>query len=420
MLFPERLPKDNTDSAKRKAMEDEMTNMLDANPEKNEKIRPSSKSPPKDKAQFKDALKRLLTNKVFMYNFGSSLFYVFAFMGFGTFMPKYIQYQYNTKGSTSSAVSGMIGTVSKAIGLLISGWAIQKWRFSARLLSGWNVVLGILTFTSMIVFSNVGCPSTTLPINTNDDCNANCACPLDARINPICAKDGATAFYSPCMAGCQSYYYDKNTRTKFYSNCTCIEDAWMQNNMSLTEEWIKKGPLKFMDYPSKSNILTAQEKSRLTPNDEAIGGFCPVDCKNVFVIFSVVMFLLMILGSTGRVGNVLVALRCIDVRDKSLSMAFNVVFLSLLAMLPSPMVYGAIMDTTCTLFQRECGETTNCMLYDLPLMRKTLMLTTAFIMSIGVVFDIAVWYYCKDVHIFDPKEEQEAQREPEQKEQNGI
>ena len=51
MLFPERLPKDNTDSAKRKAMEDEMTNMLDGNPEKNEKIRPSSKSPPKDKAQ---------------------------------------------------------------------------------------------------------------------------------------------------------------------------------------------------------------------------------------------------------------------------------------------------------------------------------------------------------------------------------
>jgi len=145
-----------------------------------------------------------------------------------------------------------------------------------------------------------------------------------------------------------------------------------------------------------------------------------VDCKNVFVIFSTVMFLLMILGSTGRVGNVLVALRCIDVRDKSLSMAFNVVFLSLLAMLPSPMVYGAIMDTTCTLFQRECGETTNCMLYDLPLMRKTLMLTTAFIMSIGVIFDIAVWYHCKDVHIFDPKEEQEAQEVPEQKEQNGT
>ena len=393
-------------------MEDEMSSMLN-NPDKS-----TTEATKADKPQFKDALKRLLTNKVFMYNFASSLFYVFAFMAFGTFMPKYMQYQYNIRGSTSSAVTGMTGTVSKGIGLLISGWAIQKWRFSARLLSGWNVVLGILTFTSMIVFSNVGCPSTTLPINQSGTCNADCACPSDARINPICAKDGATAFYSPCMAGCQSYYYDKNTRTKFYSNCTCIEDRWVESNMSLTEEWIKKGPLKFMDYPSKTHIATAQAKSRMVPNDEAIGGFCPVDCGHVFVVFSVVMFLLMILGSTGRVGNVLVALRCIDVRDKSLSMAFNVVFLSLLAMLPSPMVYGAIMDTTCTLFQRECGETTNCMLYDLPLMRKTLMLTTAFIMSLGVLFDIAVWYYCKDVHIFDaPEEEKEVK---EQKEQNGI
>ena len=110
MLFPERLPKDTTDSAKRKAMEDEMSSMLN-NPEKSNKT-----STPPEKPAFKDALKRLLTNKVFMYNFGSSLFYVFAFMGFGTFMPKYIQYQYNTRGSTASGVSGMVGTVSKAIG----------------------------------------------------------------------------------------------------------------------------------------------------------------------------------------------------------------------------------------------------------------------------------------------------------------
>ena len=42
------------------------------------------------------------------------------------------------------------------------------------------------------------------------------------------------------------------------------------------------------------------------------------------------MGVLSILMSTGRVGNALVALRCIDVRDKSLSLAFNVVFLSLI------------------------------------------------------------------------------------------
>ena len=39
------------------------------------------------------------------------------------------------------------------------------------------------------------------------------------------------------------------------------------------------------------------------------------------------------------------------VEDKSLSMAFNVVFMSLFAMLPAPMVYGAIIDNTCILWQ---------------------------------------------------------------------
>ncbi len=73
-------------------------------------------------------------------------------------------------------------------------------------------------------------------------------------------------------------------------------------------------------------------------------------------------------------------------------MAFNMVFLSLFAMLPSPMVYGAIIDNTCVLWQRECGETTNCLLYDSVKLRRTLMLTTAFIMLFGVFCDIGVWY----------------------------
>ena len=46
------------------------------------------------RTNFKAALMRLLTNKLFMWNFFSSIFVVFAFMGFGTFMPKYIEFQF--------------------------------------------------------------------------------------------------------------------------------------------------------------------------------------------------------------------------------------------------------------------------------------------------------------------------------------
>jgi hypothetical protein len=49
---------------------------------------------------------------------------------------------------------------------------------------------------------------------------------------------------------------------------------------------------------------------------------CCIKDKVIFVSFLV--FVLSIIASTGRVGNVLVALRCVEIRDKAISMAFQV------------------------------------------------------------------------------------------------
>ena len=98
---------------------------------------------------------------------------------------------------------------------------------------------------------------------------------------------------------------------------------------------------------------------------EAPPGWCEVPgCSDQRTYFFITVGIVSILASTGRVGNVLVALRCVEVRDKALSFAFQTVFLSLFAMLPSPIIFGAIIDNTCLLWQEECGETTNCLLYD--------------------------------------------------------
>ena len=66
-------------------------------------------------------------------------------------------------------------------------------------------------------------------------------------------------------------------------------------------------------------------------------GWCGIDCSHIFQRFMISMGLLTIVLATGRIGNAMVALRCVAVEDKSLSMAFNVVFMSLFAMLPAPM-----------------------------------------------------------------------------------
>ena len=94
-------------------------------------------------------------------------------------------------------------------------------------------------------------------------------------------------------------------------------------------------------------------------------------------------------------------IRCVDIRDKSLAIGINVIFCALLAFLPSPLVYGKIIDGACSLWQTLCGDDTgNCVTYDLDQFRTRFMLTTSVFMSLGVISDIMVWYESNDLVVF--------------------
>ena len=138
-LFPERLPKKHeTDAIKEAQVREQLT-----------------VNETKDRTSFVSALKRLAANKLYVCNFFSNVFYVFAFMGFGTFMPKYIEYVFRMKGSNTASLSGGLGSFPQAIGFLVSGYVIGKYKFSARIVSGWSVAITTIAFFSLILFSQV-------------------------------------------------------------------------------------------------------------------------------------------------------------------------------------------------------------------------------------------------------------------------
>jgi len=408
VLFPQRLPRAETDAAHEAKASEKLVD-------------------DKDKDAFIPAMKRLLSNKLFMYNLGSSVFYVFAFMGFGTFMPKYMEFQFRITASGGARMSATAGTASKAIGLLLSGWLIGKFKFSARTLAAWNVFLGALFFSCLIIFAMVGCSTSQMygakgeagTLDINVGCNDDCGCPV-SRMSPICSKDGITNFYSACHAGCMGVVdtwasEGLNTTVKgkerskglVYQNCSCVEAAAQEFNRTLSQHWIAKDVLTTFSHPPPLQVLEETQRSLLgTPVTEAVSGWCEVPgCDAAFKYWIITVGIISIVASTGRVGNVLVALRCVDVKDKSLSFAMNIVSISLFAALPSPVIFGAIIDNTCILWQQECGETTNCLMYDADQLRLYFMLTTASIMVLGVAFDVAVVYYSKDIQIFDPEGE---------------
>lgn len=70
------------------------------------------------------------------------------------------------------------------------------------------------------------------------------------------------------------------------------------------------------------------------------------------------------LGTSGKIGNVLVNYRAVAVEDKSFSQGLMLMLISLLAMIPGPILYGWIIDSTCLVWTYKCGRLGNCQMYD--------------------------------------------------------
>jgi len=104
-------------------------------------------------------------------------------------------------------------------------------------------------------------------------------------------------------------------------------------------------------------------------------------------------------------------LRCVDTKDKIVVLALSEFALDLFAFLPSPILFGYIIDRTCVLWGKSCSGDGNCWLYNEEQMRYTLNFTAAAFILVGTLLDIGTWCHSKNVLIFDEDDARaEAQR----------
>ncbi|XP_066909698.1 solute carrier organic anion transporter family member 74D isoform X3 [Halyomorpha halys] len=323
---------------------------------------------------FKLMMKRLVKNKVLMYNTVSATLYMFGMMGYWTFMPKYLETQFQQSASQASFITGAVGLICTALGVLTSGLVITHFKPSPQSLALWNVIVEAIDVIGHLSYAYLGCPTENLQGHWESEgwslaesCNSFCSCPPNIKYNPLCAQDGSVLFYSPCHAGCPTGSF--NTTLKVYQNCSCLPDI----------------PI--------------------------VPGPCPLQCATKFNIFIAILCIMSYFSATGRAGNTIIQFRSVSEDDKAVSIGLTEAFLSTFAFIPAPIFYGALLDYGCLVWGTLCGEQGNCWLYDGRSVRYYMNFTASFFILLATLADVGVWKYSYGLEIYEEegKEPQELQ-----------
>ncbi|KAL3201055.1 hypothetical protein MRX96_043150 [Rhipicephalus microplus] len=274
-------------------------------------------------------VKRLVRNPIFMFHTIGLVFVFLATAGFGTSFSKYVEFQFRQSASKANYYTGAAKVVTNIVGILVGGVVIHRFRPGPRVVAGYSAFVEVVMMAGFVAMMFIGCESPTI-----------------AGVTPG-SNLSATSLLEKCNVDC-------NCNTQIY------EPVCSSNKM--------------MSYfsPCHAGCRT----TGTSPMNVTIYKDCSCIAGVIAGQF---------LGSTGRVGGLLIFLRCVDPIDKSMAMGTTGSILHMLAFIPYPLIYGAILDHSCMIWEEKCGRRGNCWVYDPDKLRYTLHLVTIVFLAIAGV-----------------------------------
>lgn len=186
-------------------------------------------------------------------------------------------------------------------------------------------------------------------MNLTSACNIDCNC-AGVKYSPVCHEASKTTFFSACHAGCRTILSDKQ-----FGNCSCLP---LEKSDRIKNYLEHSGTNKSLIMEEQMYLFDMQALPPIF--DQVKAGLCPSDCTQPHLLFIVLSCVIQTLGCSGKIGNVLVNYRSVEKRDKSFAQGVTLMIISLLALIPGPIVYGAIIDSTCLIWEETCGTRGNC------------------------------------------------------------
>ncbi|GAB1606770.1 solute carrier organic anion transporter family member 4C1-like [Argonauta hians] len=258
--------------------------------------------------------------------------------GVTTFLPKYLESQYQRTPSQASLLTGIIAVPGGAGGQLLGGYICKRFGLKINQMTRLAIVCFVVSLTTWSVIW-IKCDSsvvTDIAHNKPEDrrnslnfshedftaaCNIDCYCSTEFY-QPVCGAD-KKLYFSPCHAGC----VDFNKNNQSYANCSCIEDV-EQTGYAL------KGLCKKHGY-----------------------------CYQL-LIFLPLLMITFFLTFVARTPLVAVVLRCIPDNQKTFGLGVNHFIRRLVGSLPGPLLFGKALDQSCRIWKHDRNNDSSCWLYN--------------------------------------------------------